>query len=210
MNRVLGPLQRALADKARWPLYAIVVIGLLLVVGRGCGPSTETSPVAAASTDAASPLAGTPSRASSGAASTQPSAVSPGRAGARSTSPTRGPAGTPITPTERSTAITPTDRSVARCDIDRLPPEARRTVALVQSGGPFPYPRNDGVAFRNAERLLPGRAEGYYREYTVPTPGSPDRGARRVVTGGDPKTNLPLWYYTGDHYDSFCEITGLP
>jgi guanyl-specific ribonuclease Sa len=80
-----------------------------------------------------------------------------------------------------------------------LPVEALATVELIQQGGPFPY-RQDGKTFGNREGLLPDEARSYYREYTVPTPGSPDRGARRIVTGGSPPS---AWYYTDDHYRSF-------
>jgi ribonuclease T1 len=92
--------------------------------------------------------------------------------------------------------------------IDALPPEARSTLALIQQGGPFPY-RKDGAVFGNRERLLPRRPRGYYTEYTVPTPGSRDRGARRIVAGkgtsGDPSTSGE-YYYTDDHYQSFRRI----
>jgi ribonuclease T1 len=81
-----------------------------------------------------------------------------------------------------------------------LPPEARTTVALIRSGGPFPY-RKDGVTFGNRERLLPPAPRGYYREYTVPTPGARDRGARRIVAGRSGEL-----YYTDDHYQSFRRI----
>lgn len=87
-----------------------------------------------------------------------------------------------------------------------LPPEALETLALIRRGGPYPY-RKDGTTFHNRERLLPAAARGYYREYTVPTPGSPDRGARRIVTGGDPPA---VFYYTADHYRSFRRIEPLP
>jgi ribonuclease T1 len=83
-----------------------------------------------------------------------------------------------------------------------LPPEVAHTLALIDADGPFPYER-DGSTFQNREGLLPSRPRGYYREYTVPTPGSPDRGARRIVTGGDPPE---AWYYTDDHYRSFREL----
>lgn len=83
-----------------------------------------------------------------------------------------------------------------------LPPEAIETLRLIQRGGPFPH-RQDGAVFQNRERLLPDRARGYYRGYTVPTPGARDRGARRIVTGGDPPD---VFYYTEDHYRSFREI----
>lgn len=83
---------------------------------------------------------------------------------------------------------------------DRLPPEARRTLALIERGGPFPY-RQDGSIFQNRERLLPRRPAGYYRAYTVVTPGSPDRGARRIVVGAGGEV-----YYTADHYRSFARV----
>ena len=90
-----------------------------------------------------------------------------------------------------------------------LPVEARQTLDLIRKGGPFPF-KQDGVVFGNREKLLPQKARGYYREYTVKTPGSRDRGARRVVAGsgtsGDAKTSNEYWY-TDDHYNSFRRIT---
>ena len=83
-----------------------------------------------------------------------------------------------------------------------LPPEAVETLQAIERGGPFPYSR-DGTVFQNRERLLPGKPRGYYREYTVVTPGSPDRGARRIVAGGDPPE---VYYYTDDHYRSFRAV----
>jgi ribonuclease T1 len=84
--------------------------------------------------------------------------------------------------------------------IAELPPEARQTLERIRKGGPFPY-RNDGTTFGNRERSLPQREHGYYREYTVPTPGARDRGARRIVAGRNAE-----YYYTDDHYDSFRRI----
>ncbi len=81
-----------------------------------------------------------------------------------------------------------------------LPPEARDTLALIRKGGPFPHAR-DGVAFNNRERRLPARERGWYREYTVKTPGAKDRGARRIVAGRD-----GTLYYTDDHYRTFRRI----
>lgn len=72
-------------------------------------------------------------------------------------------------------------------------------VERILRGGPHPH-RQDGAVFQNRERRLPSRARGHYREYTVPTPGSRDRGARRIVTGGDPPTEF---WYTADHYRTF-------
>jgi guanyl-specific ribonuclease Sa len=80
-----------------------------------------------------------------------------------------------------------------------LPAEARETVVLIQRGGPYPHPQ-DGSVFQNRERHLPDMPRGYYHEYTVDTPGLDHRGARRIVTGGQPPST---WYYTDDHYDSF-------
>lgn len=82
---------------------------------------------------------------------------------------------------------------------DFLPAQARITLPLIAHGGPFPY-RQDGVVFGNYEHLLPSEPRGYYHEYTVETPGAGSRGARRIVTGGNPPT---VYYYTDDHYRSF-------
>ena len=81
-----------------------------------------------------------------------------------------------------------------------LPREARETLALIKKGGPFPYER-DGAVFGNFEKRLPLKARGYYREYTVPTPGLKHRGARRIVAGREGE-----YYYTDDHYRSFRRI----
>ena len=81
-----------------------------------------------------------------------------------------------------------------------LPPEAGDTEQLIDSNGPFPYPQ-DGTVFDNREGILPACSGGYYHEYTVKTPGSPDRGARRIVTGSGGEH-----FYTGDHYETFSVI----
>lgn len=78
-----------------------------------------------------------------------------------------------------------------------------KTITLIQQGGPFPYPNKDGTTFYNREGRLPAQSQGYYREYTVPTPGASDRGARRIVTGGNPPT---VYYLTIDHYNSFSKL----
>jgi ribonuclease T1 len=83
----------------------------------------------------------------------------------------------------------------------RLPSQAHHTLDLIDSGGPFPYSQ-DGAVFQNRERLLPIQTSSYYHEYTVVTPGSPDRGARRIITGK--KTNED--YYTANHYASFSLV----
>ncbi len=86
--------------------------------------------------------------------------------------------------------------------VSALPPEAQQTHRLIHSGGPFPYGK-DGSVFGNRERVLPRRERGYYREYTVPTPGARTRGARRIVCGGGQPTQPEACYYSDDHYASF-------
>ena len=86
-----------------------------------------------------------------------------------------------------------------------LPHEAQQTDRLIRAGGPFPYAR-DGTTFGNRERQLPRRERGYYREYTVPTPGASNRGARRIVCGGTPVRQPEVCYYSDDHYASFRRI----
>ncbi|MFF5260675.1 ribonuclease domain-containing protein [Actinomadura viridis] len=85
----------------------------------------------------------------------------------------------------------------------QLPPEAGDTIALIEQGGPYPYPQ-DGTVFQNREGLLPDEPSGYYHEYTVKTPGVDHRGARRIVTAGD--QGADAMYYTADHYESFSDI----
>jgi len=82
----------------------------------------------------------------------------------------------------------------------QLPKEAIETLVLIKKGGPYPYQR-DGATFANRERLLPQRERGWYREYTVRTPGERTRGARRIVAGRDGSL-----YYSDDHYRSFRRI----
>jgi ribonuclease T1 len=93
------------------------------------------------------------------------------------------------------------------CPLATLPPQVLTTVRAIHAGGPFPFPRNDGVVFSNREGHLPHQSRGYYHEYTVVTPGAADRSARRIITGGYPLTNPPQYFYTDDHYDSFCLVT---
>lgn len=113
------------------------------------------------------------------------SGSSSGSASSRSTSATNSPAD---------------DDGTATVVLSDLPAQARRTVALIDAGGPYPYSR-DGVVFANRERLLPRQVKGWYHEYTVRTPGSSDRGARRIITGRD-----GAMYYTDDHYETCRRI----
>lgn len=92
------------------------------------------------------------------------------------------------------------DQAQPIIQVGDLPREARDTLVLIKQGGPFPYKR-DGVVFGNRERRLPPQPSGYYREYTVPTPGARDRGARRIVAGTKGE-----FYYMDDHYNTFRRI----
>jgi ribonuclease T1 len=93
------------------------------------------------------------------------------------------------------------------CPMATLPPEVGDTVRRIHAGGPFPFPRSDGAVFINREGHLPKQRRGYYHEYTVINPRSRDRSLRRIVTGGAPLTDPTQYFYTGDHYDSFCLVT---
>ena len=126
------------------------------------------------------------------------------------------PAGGPTAPSlaaEAPRPPPPVESSPSRADAGTkaqipgfLPSEAHDTIAMIRRGGPFPH-RQDGSVFGNREGHLPRKPRGWYREYTVDTPGLSHRGARRIVTGGDPPRE---WYYSDDHYDSFrrFEIPG--
>jgi ribonuclease T1 len=115
-----------------------------------------------------------------------PDAARPGRPPAAATARPSVPA-----PRDGLATVTPAD----------LPAQARRTLALIDAGGPFPYDR-DGAVFADREGLLPAQRRGCYREYTVPTPGEGDRGARRIVTScSGPR------YWSPDHYESFARIS---
>jgi len=87
----------------------------------------------------------------------------------------------------------------------QLPVEAQTTHRLILAGGPFAHDK-DGSVFGNRERSLPRKPRGFYHEYTVRTPGARNRGARRIVCGGNPPTNPEACFYTGDHYASFQRI----
>lgn len=104
----------------------------------------------------------------------------------------------------RSLADRQADSRPVVVHVGELPRQGQETYALIRQGGPFPYGK-DGMVFGNRERLLPGEKRGFYREYTVTTPGSRDRGARRIVCGGPARTPHAC-YYTADHYASFRKI----
>ena len=122
------------------------------------------------------------------------SALRSDHSAARGSSATSARPGAAVVPDGRAGDALPVVRSAD------LPVQARQVLRLIDTGGPFPYPQ-DGTVFGNVERLLPAHPRGWYHEYTVPTPGSPDRGARRIVAGQDGTR-----YYTADHYESFARI----
>ena len=107
--------------------------------------------------------------------------------------PSNAPTGEALAPPTATTALTVVQLSA-------LPSEAVATLQLIKDGGPYPYP-NDGIMFQNREKRLPKQPAGFYQEYTVPTPGSSDRGARRIVAGSDGSR-----FWTQDHYASFREV----
>lgn len=183
------------------PLIAIIAIALVLwyLFARPAAPSEQpASPTAAvtapgvaednaaseagqaAETEATTPALEEPAAAPAPAATATPKPARP------TATPTRGPPDT--------------YRGYPVITYDELPPEALDTLSLIDSDGPFPYSK-DGSTFQNRERLLPRKPNGYYREYTVITPGEDDRGARRII-GGDEGER----YYTDDHYASFYWI----
>jgi ribonuclease T1 len=183
-------------------LRILLAIGLLVVAGcaaapGGSAPTTATKPPA---TTATKPPATTPTTATT---PTKPPATAtpkpPATAAATSRPrPTATPGRTP-TPAQTIPATDPTS-GLATMTLSQLPPEAGPVIVAIRYGGPFAY-RQDGVTFQNREKILPKQPNGYYREYTVPTPGSPDRGARRIVMGREGEM-----YYTDDHYASFRRV----
>ncbi|MFG3049471.1 ribonuclease domain-containing protein [Kitasatospora sp. NPDC048239] len=164
-------------------LYAVVAV-LLCVLAAAAGYLLSDN--GSSHSGAAASSAPTASAASAGSAVPKPSAPKPS---APKSSP---PAGAVV--------WVPTDPALADVCRTGLPGQALDTLGLIARGGPYPY-RSDGIVFENRENRLPRKATGYYHEYTVVTPGSNDRGARRVVTGTSGEQ-----YWTADHYASFQEI----
>jgi ribonuclease T1 len=107
---------------------------------------------------------------------------------------------TPASPTRMPAPTRTSAAGLVTVAASALPAEARQTLRLIDRGGPFPYER-DGSVFGNVERILPRQPRGWYREYTVPTPGESDRGARRIIAGRD-----GIRYFTPDHYESFAIV----
>jgi ribonuclease T1 len=88
--------------------------------------------------------------------------------------------------------------------VSDLPKQAQVTLLLIKRGGPFPYAQ-DGAIFGNYEGVLPKQKRGYYHEFTVKTPGARNRGARRIIAGGEPVMSRE-YYYTDNHYATFKRI----
>ena len=166
---------------------AAQVIGLLcaaIAVWTGINVSNDSGTSTASSTSAASNAA----RLSTPSASASPSSS---RASGGSSSGGAGGSGSSGLPS---------------CPLNSLPTEADEVAHDILAGGPFDHPDEDGSHFGNYQRILPRKNSNVYREYTVETPGVGHRGARRIVVGGGSDTDPDVWYYTDDHYESFCEI----
>ena len=170
---------------------AAQVIGLLcaaIAVWTGINVSNDSGDSTASSTSAASNAA----RLSTPSASASPSS-SRASGGAEGSGKSGGSGGSGSS-------------NLPSCPLNSLPTEADEVAHDILAGGPFDHPDEDGSHFGNYQRILPRKNSNFYREYTVETPGVGHRGARRIVVGGGSDTDPDVWYYTDDHYESFCEI----
>lgn len=172
---------------------AAQVIGLLcaaIAVWTGINVSNDSGDSTASSTSAASNAArlSTPSTSASPSSSRASGGSSSGKSGGSGGAGGSGSSGLPS------------------CPLNSLPTEADEVAHDILAGGPFDHPDEDGSHFGNYQRILPRKNSNFYREYTVETPGVGHRGARRIVVGGGSDTDPDVWYYTDDHYESFCEI----
>ena len=166
---------------------AAQVIGLLcaaIAVWTGINVSNDSGNSTASSTSAASDAArlSTPSTSASPSSSRASGGSGSGKSGGSGSS------------------------GLPSCPLNSLPTEADEVAHDILAGGPFDHPDEDGSHFGNYQRILPRKNSNFYREYTVETPGVGHRGARRIVVGGGSDTDPDVWYYTDDHYESFCEI----
>ena len=166
---------------------AAQVIGLLcaaIAVWTGINVSNDSGDSTASSTSAASNAArlSTPSTSASPSSSRASGGSGSGKTGGSGSS------------------------GLPSCPLNSLPTEADEVAHDILAGGPFDHPDEDGSHFGNYQRILPRKNSNFYREYTVETPGVGHRGARRIVVGGGSDTDPDVWYYTDDHYESFCEI----
>ena len=172
---------------------AAQVIGLLcaaIAVWTGINVSNDSGDSTASSTSAASNAArlSTPSTSASPSSSRASGGSSSGKSGGSGGAGGSGSSGLPS------------------CPLNSLPTEADEVAHDILAGGPFDHPDEGGSHFGNYQRILPRKNSNFYREYTVETPGVGHRGARRIVVGGGSDTDPDVWYYTDDHYESFCEI----
>ena len=172
---------------------AAQVIGLLcaaIAVWTGINVSNDSGDSTASSTSAASNAArlSTPSTSASPSSSRASGGSSSGKSGGSGSAGGSG------------------GSSLPSCPLNSLPTEADEVAHDILAGGPFDHPDEDGSHFGNYQRILPRKNSNFYREYTVETPGVGHRGARRIVVGGGSDTDPDVWYYTDDHYESFCEI----
>lgn len=187
--------------RRRWPQLAAtaVAVALALVVvllgSQAYGGAVPTATARPATAVAAGVSAMPPAA----TVTPRPQATAPAAAPPTASRTAARPTNTRIPPTPAPPTPTP-DGKLPTVAFAQLPTEAQETIRLIDQGGPFPYDR-DGITFGNRERLLPSQPDGYYREYTVITPGSADRGARRVVAGQRGEL-----YYTDDHYESFRRV----
>lgn len=169
---------RRIASIVLLVLVVAMAIGLYACKQQSSGPAAG-GPAATASKSGAA-QSGTAQPAKSSGAKATGAKTTPGRSGGAATDPASG---------------------LRWIDAAELPAEARTTLQLIDKGGPFPYDK-DGATFGNFEGVLPQKPRGYYKEYTVKTPGEGDRGARRIVTGDNDKE----FFWTADHYASFARI----
>ncbi|WP_079008755.1 ribonuclease [Streptomyces sp. XY431] len=174
-----------------WTALAVLICVLAAAVGYLLSDDTGGS---ASRTAATATATGRTATAATGPAAASTAPVAPKPSAPRPSPPATPPA------TAAGTGWVPTDPALADVCRTRLPDQARDTLGLIAKGGPYPY-RSDGIVFENRESRLPRKTSGYYHEFTVVTPGSGDRGARRVVTGGSGEQ-----YWTADHYATFQEI----
>ncbi|MGV1003469.1 MAG: ribonuclease domain-containing protein [Candidatus Nanopelagicales bacterium] len=166
----------------------LFTVAAAVLLAGGCGVTT-------ASPESAGTATGMATSAVTGTVGASERAATPATSTGASALPQQ-----PGTPTPQVLAPDRPTTALPTVTVAALPGEARATLQLINDGGPFPFSK-DGTVFGNRESLLPQQKSGFYREYTVITPGSDDRGARRIVAGQDGSR-----FYTSDHYDSFREV----
>ena len=191
---------------------AAQVIGLLcaaIAVWTGINVSNDSGNSAASSTSAASNAArlSTPSASASPSSSRASGGSGSGKSGGSGGAGGSGKSGGSGSTAGGSGGSGGSGSSgLPSCPLNSLPTEADEVAHDILAGGPFDHPDEDGSHFGNYQRILPRKNSNFYREYTVETPGVGHRGARRIVVGGGSDTDPDVWYYTDDHYESFCEI----